>query len=86
MWLVPPTMKSQITLLTRGAKCGLPSGGAQPPVVVSAAHERIAREHRSECQACEPHADVGQERATVQAATAGCCVALHGFNRSFSES
>src|SRR5262249_28527000 len=29
-WLTPPIMKSQMTLLTFGAKCGRPSGGAQP--------------------------------------------------------
>src|SRR5262245_12117956 len=28
IWLAPPTMKSQMTLLALGAKCGLPSGGA----------------------------------------------------------
>src|SRR4051794_17575044 len=29
MWLVPPIMKSQMTLLAFGAKCGRPSGGDQ---------------------------------------------------------
>src|SRR5438874_89643 len=29
MWLVPPTMNSQMTLLALAVKCGLPSGGDQ---------------------------------------------------------
>ena len=30
MWLTPPFMKSQITLLARGRTCGRPSGGNPP--------------------------------------------------------
>src|SRR4051812_11590507 len=30
MWLVPPTMNSQMTFFAFGAKCGVPSGGDQP--------------------------------------------------------
>jgi hypothetical protein len=31
MWLVPPIMNSQITLLARGAKCGCPTSAAEAP-------------------------------------------------------
>ena len=36
MWLMPPTMKSQMTLLALGAKWGKPSGGARAGRVASA--------------------------------------------------
>src|SRR5215467_1355420 len=34
-WLTPPSMNNQITRLALGAKCGLPSGGAQASAVVA---------------------------------------------------
>ena len=32
MWLVPPIMKNQMTVLALGLKCGFPSGDRQPAV------------------------------------------------------
>ena len=42
MWLTPPFMKSQITLLALGAKWGTPSGGAQAAVLPAASRWSIA--------------------------------------------
>src|SRR4051794_23733831 len=42
MWLTPPFMNSQITLLAFGAKCGRPFGGAQAPELPKPSLCRIA--------------------------------------------
>ena len=63
----PPFMNSQMTLFAFGAKCGLPSGGCQPGAA-SAAHDAVAGQHGPQGQAGEAHAQVGEERAAMDAA------------------
>ena len=42
MWLTPPFMKSQITLLALGAKCGSPLGGDHAAVLARASRLSMA--------------------------------------------
>src|SRR6185436_13416512 len=81
MWLVPPIMKSQITVLALGLKWGLPSGGRHAPASSFSPAEAFAVEHRAQGEPGESHSRVGQKRASGDIAKARVVV-RHGSSLS----